>query len=77
GRGLGKAALAYALNRLAQWHERCYLVTTSARTGAIALYLNFGFEPDLTPPGAGAVWREIATRLAHPALAGYLAKFAS
>lgn len=70
GKGLGKAALAYAMARLAQWHERAYLVTSSERLAAIHLYLDFGFTPDLSEAEAPAVWREIATRLKHPALAG-------
>lgn len=68
GLGLGKAALSYSLKQLAQWHDRCYLATSTERVPAIQLYLNFGFVPDLSPPNAPAVWRELATRLKHPAL---------
>lgn len=68
GKGLAKAALSYAMNRLAEWHRRAYLVTSTERVGAIALYLNFGFVPDLTPANAHAAWTDLATRLQHPAL---------
>ncbi len=59
GKGLGKAALAYAMRRLAQWHDHCYLATSTERLGAIALYLSFGFEPDLRPANAQAAWSSI------------------
>lgn len=68
GMGLGKAALSYGLNRLAQWHDRCYLMTSSERVAAIHLYLNFGFKPDFTPANAQTIWRELGTRLKHPVL---------
>lgn len=68
GKGLGKAALSYALNRLAQWHARCYLVTSTERIPAIRLYLDFGFEPDFRPANARDAWSELRTRFKHPAL---------
>ena len=68
GLGLGKAALAYSLQQLAQWHDRCYLATSTERVPAIQLYLNFGFVPDLVRPNATAVWQEFATRFNHPVL---------
>jgi len=68
GVGLGKAALSFALNQLSQWHERAYLGTQTRRIPAITMYLNFGFLPDLDPPGAREVWREVAAQLQHPAL---------
>ena len=68
GRGLGKAALAYAMRVLAQWHERCYLVTSSERLVAVRLYLDFGFEPDLAGEGELAKWRDLAGKLDHPRL---------
>ena len=67
-RGLSKAALAYSLKQLAQWHDRCYLVTATARVPAINLYLNFGFVPNLSLPNAAAIWQELSPRLKHPAL---------
>jgi GNAT superfamily N-acetyltransferase len=69
GRGLGRAALSHALNRLARWHERAYLDTSTARLPAIKMYLDFGFVPDLGPPGARDAWRAVRAALPHPALA--------
>jgi GNAT superfamily N-acetyltransferase len=68
GLGLGKAGLAYALQQLAQWHERASLGTQSKRLPAIRMYLNFGFLPDLEAPGASVGWREVKAHLVHPAL---------
>jgi beta-glucuronidase len=56
GKGLGKAALAQALRVMAQWHDRCYLVTSIERVPAIRLYLAFGFQPDRRTPNAEANW---------------------
>jgi GNAT superfamily N-acetyltransferase len=70
GRGLGRAALSYAMQRLAEWHERAWLATSTGRLAAIKLYLDFGFAPDLEPDGARDAWREVATYLDHPGLAG-------
>lgn len=69
GRGLGKAGLAFALNRLAQWHRRAYLTTNTARLLAIRLYLDFGFLPDLDEPDARALWCPVQEALCHPVLA--------
>ena len=68
GLGLGKAALAYALHQLAKWHERCLLITQSRRLPAIRMYLNFGFLPDLSVPGAEVGWRRVRAELQHPTL---------
>ncbi len=63
GAGLGKVLMAYAMNRLALWHDRVMLNTQSKRLGAIKLYLDFGFEPNLELPGAPAVWAGILANL--------------
>ena len=68
GKGLGKAALTYAMNCLAQWHERCWLNTDTQRIPAVTMYLNFGFEPDLDPPGAVEAWRSVRETIHHPTL---------
>ena len=68
GKGLGKAALAFALAKLAQWHDKALLGTQSKRLPAIKLYLDFGFVPDLEEPGAVERWRKVKAKLAHPAL---------
>ena len=66
GKGVARAGLAYAMRVLEQWHERAYLVTAIERVGAIKLYLDFGFAPDLEPEGARAVWAEFAKAHPHP-----------
>lgn len=68
GLGLGKAALSFALHQLSQWHKRAFLGTQTERIPAITMYLNFGFVPDLDPPGAIDLWREVAAQLQHPVL---------
>ena len=69
GLGLGKAGLSFALDKLAQWHERAMLGTQTKRLPAIALYLNFGFLPDLDEPGVCEDWQQLKEQLQHPALA--------
>ena len=60
--------LARTLGLLAERHRRAMLDTQGKRLGAIKLYLDFGFLPDLQPDGARDAWRQIAAQLAHPAL---------
>lgn len=68
-KGLARAAMSYALGQLAQWHQRAFLGTQTARLGAIGLYLDFGFVPDMTEPGAAEAWAEVGEKLSHPLLA--------
>ncbi len=68
GRGLAKAMLSHALERMAQWHDKAFLGTQTKRLPAIKLYLDFGFVPDLRHDGARAAWREVRARLDHPVL---------
>ena len=63
GLGLIKPAMTHAMNVLAQWHERAYLGTSTARVPAIKVYLDFGFLPDMALPGAEKAWRQLAERL--------------
>jgi GNAT superfamily N-acetyltransferase len=63
GRGLGKAMMTHALNKLAQWHTRAYLGTQSKRIGPIKLYADFGFVPDMHQDRAKQAWTEIHARL--------------
>jgi len=74
GKGLGRAGLSYALRALARWHDRAVLDTQTRRLLAIRLYLDFGFLPDLEPPGAVDAWREVQAQLKHPALERALAE---
>lgn len=68
GKGLAKAALSFALRRMADWHQSAWLATSTGRVGAIKLYLDFGFVPDLRADGAREAWRTFKTRCSHPAL---------
>ena len=68
GRGLGKAMVSFALEKLAQWHDKVLLGTQAKRLPAIKLYLDFGFAPDLEEPGAVDAWRQIKEQLKHPLL---------
>ncbi len=68
GKGLGKPALSFALQKLALWHERALLGTQAKRLIAIKLYLDFGFLPDLDEQGAREDWRQLNEQLKHPAL---------
>jgi GNAT superfamily N-acetyltransferase len=70
GQGLGKAAMSYAMNQLARWHDRAGLGTQTKRINAIRMYLDFGFRPDLEPPGAMESWRKVKAELDHPGLEG-------
>jgi len=76
GRGLGRAGLAFTLNRLAELgHERAWLSTSTACRPALKLYLDAGFTPDLEPAGAREAWHTVLARLPHPALAAALGEF--
>ena len=75
GRSLGRAGLAFTLNRLVELgHERAWLSTSTICRPALKLYLDAGFVPDLEPVGARAAWQMVFARRPHPALAEALAK---
>lgn len=57
GKGLGKAMLTFAMNELAQYHDRVYLDTDLKRIPAISLYLKYGFQPDRSTPEGERVWK--------------------
>lgn len=59
GKGLSKPLMSIACKRLKELgHERAYLVTDTARIAAIHLYLQFGFEPDISTEQDWKAWSE-------------------
>ena len=59
GQGLGKILLSQGMERLrALGHQRCYLVTQFWRQVAIKLYLQFGFNPELSSDEEASAWKE-------------------
>jgi len=67
-RGLGKAGLSFALNKMAQWHKRCMLNTSIERLPALKIYLDAGFVPDLHDEREIEKWQIAKGRLKHPTL---------
>jgi ribosomal protein S18 acetylase RimI-like enzyme len=68
GRGLAKPLLSAVMKRLAQSHDKAYLVTSSARIPAIQLYLKYGFQPFLHNVESLKAWDLVSTQLDHPLL---------
>ncbi len=68
GKGLAKPLLSRVLVRLAQSHDKAYLVTSSARIPAIQLYLKFGFQPFLHNIESIKAWDLVETQIQHPLL---------
>jgi len=68
GRGLAKPMLAFALRTLARWHRRAYLGTQVFRLRAVKIYLDAGFQPDLSDPAKQPLWRYLRDVLQHPGL---------
>ena len=70
GRGLARPMISYVMEKFVEWgHPAAWLATSTSRIPALKLYLDFGFLPDLTQPGAKEAWETVRTHLAHPALA--------
>lgn len=64
GRGLAKPLLTAVCNRLVELgHDRACLTTLTVKLPAIALYLSFGFEPDIRSEEDRRVWEETLRRL--------------
>jgi GNAT superfamily N-acetyltransferase len=64
GRGLAKPLLSHVCALLRDLgHERTFLTTSSARIPAIALYLRFGFEPEIDGSDSAAAWAELRRHL--------------
>lgn len=68
GKGLARAMMGFAMKKMALWHERAYLDTSIGRVGAIKVYLDFGFVPDMEAKDAAAAWGAVKKSLGHPAL---------
>ena len=71
-RGLGKAGLSFALNKIAQWHDRCMLDTSIERLPALKIYMDAGFVPDLYDEREVEKWQIVKGRLKHPTLEKFL-----
>ncbi|MGW0231549.1 GNAT family N-acetyltransferase [Actinopolymorpha singaporensis] len=75
-RGLAKPMMTHAMQRLAQSHPGAVLGTSTGRTWALKVYLDFGFHPDpdelASSPEVAAGWRGVQSRLNHPLLASHL-----
>lgn len=63
GRGIGKAMMTKAVQRLAQDYPVAYLNTSTARLPAIRLYLNYGFLPDMKKQRAEEAWAAVREAL--------------
>jgi GNAT superfamily N-acetyltransferase len=66
--GLGKASMSYTMNRMAEMHDTCYLHTSTARLAAVKVYLDFGFELDMSGHDADKALEVLRSRLKHPSL---------
>ena len=63
GRGLAKPLLSrVCLTLRTLGHESAYLTTSTARVPAIALYLSFGFVPEIAGPQDAAAWATLQRR---------------
>lgn len=68
GRGLGKAMMSVAMQRVKRSHDCCMVGTETGRLAAIKIYLDFGFYPDLYDDSLKASWAPVASVLNHPVL---------
>jgi len=68
GKGIGKAMMTQAMRWLVRHYSTALLNTSSGRTGAIKVYLDFGFVPDPTRPDSAAGWDYVRRTLPHAAL---------
>lgn len=81
GRGISKAMMSRAMQRLAESHAAAVLGTSAGRIWAVKVYLDFGFLPDpaevAEKPEVLAAWQRVDRRLHHPGLARWLAERAA
>ena len=69
GRGLSKAMMTFAVERLRSLgHRRAILGTQTPRIAAIKTYLDFGFVPDMAAKDAPRAWSIVRDVLPHPIL---------
>ncbi len=68
GQGLSKPLLTQTMNRLADAHDKCYLVTSSLRIPAIHVYLKYGFRPFVKSEECEEGWAQVRRYLSHPML---------
>ena len=70
GMGLAKPMVAFAMDRLRSLgHRRALLRTQTPRLGAIKVYLDFGFLPEIGSQEALRAWSLVRDALPHPVLA--------
>ena len=64
GKGLARPLLSHVCERLRELHpDRAYLRTAAERLLAIRLYLDFGFQPDITGAEDAGAWSKILKHL--------------
>lgn len=64
GKGLAKPLMSFVLNRLkALGHTQAYLDSDSALIPALSLYLQFGFEPEITHAQDKQIWDDVYRQL--------------
>lgn len=68
GKGLARAMMSFAMQELKKRHTRAELDTSTGRVGAIKVYLDFGFVPDMDAPHAAQAWAAFRQKLDHPGL---------
>ncbi len=68
GKGIGKALVGETLRVMATMDKVAMLQTESHRIAAIAIYLDFGFVPEIRGEEDKAAWIEIGRKLSLPAL---------
>lgn len=68
GRGLARPLVSEAVRLLCGFYDSAYLTSQTTSFKAIKIYLDYGFVPVLTAPGAKEAWRLLARLLPHPLL---------